>query len=422
MRGKLTVEKAASNMSVFLKAIDIVVNSPNGTIARNDFGFQMAQFINIPAIKDGLENRTPYNKSKFPRYFGFLDILLINDITHLKVTKRGLRLYALISDQGDDIDFEKRYFIAKDKVEKVSELFWESIMFDSFGRNNSGAEESFTDIDPVKLIIYSLVKLKSCTREELCFIIFGLNGSVNQNSHEFNSLDEAILKINDNRLNKFNNYNIYFEKIGKVNIVNDFKILNILSDQNVRVLLEEDNNFCIDKKYAYTYIEQIKSNYFFPFYQAKNELISYEENLNINNNWVREIRLGGVLDENIVVYDFRNQVRPLSVIDDEKGQFETALIKSFENPKTNIYLWAMNINEKFLEDNLGEAMNLLERVSDFTNNNNGFSINRLPLTHKLSIYLSSKSAKIKEKTKEFGGLYFPANFHLIIQYNIYEQI
>ena len=422
MRGKLTVEKAASNMSVFLKAIDIVVNSPNGTIARNDFGFKMAQFINIPAIKDGLENRTPYNKSKFPRYFGFLDILLINDITHLKVTKRGLRLYALISDQGDDIDFEKRYFIAKDKVEKVSELFWESIMFDSFGRNNSGAEESFTDIDPVKLIINSLLKLKSCTREELCFIIFGLNGSVNQNSYEFNSLDEAILKINDNRLNKFNNYNIYFEKLGKVNIVNDFKILNILSDQNVRVLLEEDNNFCIDKKYAYKNIKKIKSNYFFPFYQAKNELISYEENSNINNNWVREIRLGGVLDENIVVYDFRNQVRPLSVIDDEKGQFETALIKSFENPKTNIYLWAMNINEKFLEDNLGEAMNLVERVSDFTNNNNGFSINRLPLTHKLSIYLSSKSAKIKEKIKEFGGLYFPANFHLIIQYNIYEQI
>lgn len=420
MRGKLTVEKAASNMSVFFKAIDIVVNSPNGIISRNDFGLKMAEFIEIPANKDGKENRTPYNKSKFPRYFGFLDILLINDITYLKITKRGLRLHSHISDHGVDIDFEKRYFITKDKIGKVSELFWESILFDSFGRNNSGAEESFTDIDPVKLIIISLLKLKSCTREELCFIIFGLNGSVNQNSHEFNSLDEAILKIKDNRLNKYNNYNIYFEKLGKLNIVNDFKILNILSDQNVRVLIEEDHNFRIDKQYSYTYIEQIKSNYFSPFYQAKNELISYEENSNINNNWIREIRLGSVLDENIVVYDFRNQNSHLSIIDDENGQFESALIKSFENPKTNIYLWAININEKFLEDNLGEAMTLLERVNDFNNNNNGFSINRLPLTHKLSVYLIRKSAKLKAKIKEFGGLYFPANFHIIIQYNNHE--
>ena len=65
-------------------------------------------------------------------------------------------------------------------------------------------------------------------------------------------------------------------------------------------------------------------------------------------------------------------------------------------------------------------MNLLERVNDFNNNNNGFSINRLPLTHKLSVYLIRKSAKLKAKIKEFGGLYFPANFHIIIQYNNHE--
>ena len=421
MRGKLTVEKANSSMSVFFKAIDIVANAPNSLISRKDFGKIMGDFIDVqPINKDGTENRTPFNKSKFPRYFGFLDLLLINKVPHFKITQRGKRLHSFISDHGADFHHEQRYFIANEQVEKVSELFWESILFDSFGRNNSGAEESCTDVDPVKVIIKALLKLNTCTREELCFIIFGLNELYNKNSYKFNSIEEAISAIETNREHNSNNYDKYFEKWAKSNIVNDFKILSILSDQNVRVLVNEDNNFRIDKRFASSYLEQANSNYFSPYYYVTNELISYEGNEKSNSTWIRDIRLGGVLDENIFIYDWNDTDKPLFNHDSKIGQFEAALLKSFEESKTNIYLWIKNTNEISIEESLKEIISLLERVNDFKQINNGFSKEKLPISNPMAIFLSNKSTKAKKKIKEASGLYLPANFHIIIQKSKHE--
>lgn len=421
MRGKLTVEKANSSMSVFFKAIDIVANAPNSLISRKDFIKIMGDFTDVqPINKDGRENRTPFNKSKFPRYFGFLDLLLINKVQHFKITQRGKRLHSFISDHGADFHHEQRYFIANEQVEKVSELFWESILFDSFGRNNSGAEDSCTDVDPVKVIIKALLKLNTCTREELCFIVFGLNEGGNKNSYKFNSIEEAISTIEINREKNNNNYEKYFKKWVKSNIVNDFKILSILSDQNVSVLVNEDNNFRIDKRFASSYLEQANSNYFSPYYYVTNELISFEGNEKDNFIWIRNIRLGSVLDENIFIYDGKVIDKPLINHDNNIGQFEAALLKSFEEPKTNIYLWIRNSNEIFIEENLNEIVNLFERVNDFKHNNNGFSIDHLPETNPLAIFLSTKSKKAKAKIIEASGLYFPPNFHIIIQKNKHE--
>ena len=421
MRGKLTVEKAASNMSVFLKAIDIVANAPNGLISRKDFGKIMGDVIGVQSINmDGTENRTPFNKSKFPRYFGFLDLLIINDNQHLKITQRGKRLHSCISDNGTDYQCEQRYFIGNESIEIISELFWESILFDSFGRNNSGAEDSCTDLDPVKVIIKSLFKLNSCSRDELCFIIFGLNEVDNENSYKFNSIEEAISAIETNREHSSNNYDKYFEKWGKSNIVNDFKILNILSDQNVRILVNVDNIFQIDKSFTSYYFENANSNYFRPYYCVTNELISFEGNEKSNSTWIRDIRLGGVLDENIFIYDGKDTDKPLINHDSKIGQFEAALIKSFEEPKTNIYLWIKNTNEISLEDSLKEIINLLERVNDFKHINNGFSIEKLPISNPMANFLSNRSTKAKMKIKENSGLYLPANFHIIIQKSNHE--
>ena len=35
----------------------------------------MADFVGVPAVQNNKENRTAYNKSKLPRYFGFVDIV-----------------------------------------------------------------------------------------------------------------------------------------------------------------------------------------------------------------------------------------------------------------------------------------------------------------------------------------------------------
>lgn len=73
MIGKLTIDKASMNLSYFLYTIKIISDN-NGRISRKEFGKQMGTFIGIPSVKGGKENRTPYNKSKLPRYFGFVDI------------------------------------------------------------------------------------------------------------------------------------------------------------------------------------------------------------------------------------------------------------------------------------------------------------------------------------------------------------
>ena len=50
----------------------------------------MWEFIGVPSIKGGKENRTPYNKSKLPRYFGFVDTEYgENNESFLVLTHRG---------------------------------------------------------------------------------------------------------------------------------------------------------------------------------------------------------------------------------------------------------------------------------------------------------------------------------------------
>lgn len=73
MIGKLTIDKASMNLSYFLYTLKII-NDNNGRVSRKNFGRLMGEFIGVPSIKGGKENRTPYNKSKLPRYFGFVDI------------------------------------------------------------------------------------------------------------------------------------------------------------------------------------------------------------------------------------------------------------------------------------------------------------------------------------------------------------
>lgn len=72
MIGNLTIDKASMNISYFLNTIRII-SLNGGRISRRDFVNQMAEFIGVSAQKNGKENRTPYNKSKLPRYFGFVD-------------------------------------------------------------------------------------------------------------------------------------------------------------------------------------------------------------------------------------------------------------------------------------------------------------------------------------------------------------
>ena len=254
----------------------------------------------------------------------------------------------------------------------------------------------------------------------MCFIIFGLNGGEDQNSHLFNSFEEAILKIKNSRYQKKIDFERQFVKWGKSNIVRDFKVLNILSDQNVKLLLKSDDLLSINEKFNSTYFKQIKSNYFLPYYQARNEKYSFSGNAKENNYWIRNIRLGNVLDENIFICEELISLQQQGNDEQKLGQLEEALIRSFNHPKTNVYYWIMDIRQEKLEETFGEIMTLFDRVNDFTNNFNGMSRQLLPKTNSLAVSIINRSARAKKKINELGGLRFPANFNILIQNSVYE--
>lgn len=113
MIGRLTIDKASMNLSYFLYTLKII-NDNNGRISRMEFGKQMGDFIGMPSVKGGKENRTPYNKSKLPRYFGFVDIEHGHSNENILVlTHRGKILVNYIEDRGEEKEAGKRYGIKK---------------------------------------------------------------------------------------------------------------------------------------------------------------------------------------------------------------------------------------------------------------------------------------------------------------------
>lgn len=52
-----------------------------------------------------------------------------------------------IEDKGEEIESSKRYCINQNNRNKFIDLIFESIIFDSFGKNNCGVEKSNADIE-----------------------------------------------------------------------------------------------------------------------------------------------------------------------------------------------------------------------------------------------------------------------------------
>lgn len=77
-----------------------------------------------PITENGKENRTPYNKSKLPRYFGFVDTCYdSNKESFLLLTNRGKVLTNYIEDKGEEIESSKRYCINQNNRNKFIDLF-----------------------------------------------------------------------------------------------------------------------------------------------------------------------------------------------------------------------------------------------------------------------------------------------------------
>lgn len=234
MIGSLTIEKANYNISYMAASIKVLKDA-GGKLSRSAFIAAMSSLMGcLPITPDGKENRAPYNKTKFDRYFGFIDV---DEEGALLLTPRGFRMAEYIREDLDEQDPEKRFDFSDDSQIQLRELFLSSIVFDSFGSYNCGAEESNSDIEPPKVILRMLKDIGVATKTEIGFVLWGLDGGA------LKSWDDAMNQVLANRTDPTWDYDVVINSWGRQNFVSDFKMLDLLSYGKIKLLEVEGETY-----------------------------------------------------------------------------------------------------------------------------------------------------------------------------------
>ena len=400
------------NISYFLYSIKLIFDN-GGKISRSDFITKMASFIGLsPTTDDGKENRTPYNKSKLPRYFGFIDVIKDeNKKDILVLTNRGKKAVKLIKEVPTN-DPDEKYGIKKEDKGAFVDLIFESVVFDSFGKNNCGAEQSNTDVEPPKVLFKMLLDLSECSAEEYCYVIFGLNNLT------FSTYEEAINKIVYNRsINKYD-YKTELESWNVYNIARDCKLINIFTNENIELIkIRKDetinkNVYRLNESLDQIHLDQIKG---IKPINTPLRMIVYFNNEDISKKqWINESILGRVAsDEYYVEYDEKSGAPFLGTEVDGKycpGLFDQALLKALSNPTKNVYLAIYVDSEDKIPKVFDGYKDLLQFTIGLSDSESGWSQSKPD--QNIYDYLKSNNTKAVEKLN-IGEIKIPSNLQII---------
>lgn len=411
MIGKLTIDKSSMNMSYFLYTV-LIISKHSGSVSRKTFVEEMATFVGVPAVKNGKENRTAYNKSKMVRYFGFADVVTRNtNDQYLVLTNRGKLLIDYIKDNGEKVDSEKRYSISPEYRGKFVDLIFESVIFDSFGKNNSGAEQSNTDVEPPKVVFKTLLELKKATADEICHVLYGLNRGV------YKSFDDAIEAVKNNRSRDYTELN---DKWGITNIVGDCKIIDIFTDSSIQLIAEERDEESGKKYYRLSttlgethrkQIQQISA-----FYQPVRMFTYSSENIEELSRWIDSAVLGRVSDKRQVNrFDWASiastQFCTPAGVSFVPGVFERAVLTAYNNERKNIYIVLNNMVEADFFSAISRYTVLLKSINEFTSNEHGWSETEID-DQGFYQFLISNSPNAKRVLSR-NKVRLPSNLHIV---------
>lgn len=367
MIGDLTIDKSSMNISYFLATV-CIINRNGGKITRQEFVKQMAGFMKVsPFDNSGREVRTPYNKSILPRYFGFVDRTEENGIEVLVLTHRGQKLVEMVGE-NPGANADNRYSINSKYREEFIDLIFDSVIFDSFGKNNCGAMTSNTDVEPPKVVFKTIQELGGATAEEICYIMYGLNRGV------FPSFLKAIDAVRNDRSSFRNDYSGILDEWRLTNIVNDFKIANIFINDNIRLLVRDSQKvYNFSSSLGQQRLDQIKS--IDAIYQPIRLFIYTDGNEETIREWIHDTIFGRVSDNSFV---FRYQKGDKMIGSKEGGTFipgifEKALLKAFKYPKKNVYIIFNGVSESELPVILDKYYPLLKLIDDLPDSKHGWS-------------------------------------------------
>ena len=292
MIGSLTIEKANLNISYMLASLKILSDA-GGSLSRSDFILKMADFMECtPETEDGKENRVPYNKTKFDRYFGFMDVKANGDLC---ITPRGDRLIKLVVENQSKADPSSYYNIDPTKLNLAQELFLDSCCFDSFGSYNCGAETSNSDIEPPRVILKTVSEIGSASKFEIGYVLWGLDVGV------FDSFADALDKVLENRNDPTYDYTTVIKSWNKINFVNDFKMLDLLSN-NVAGLLEENFDGWFELSPCLSQEARWRISMMAPIAFPIQMILNSDYGQVVTLEWVRNSILGRIADTSMIFH------------------------------------------------------------------------------------------------------------------------
>lgn len=406
MIGNLIIDKASSNMSYFLYAIKIL-HEYSGRISRKEFVKAMADFAGKSPHIGGKENRTLYNKSNFPRYFGFIDSLRDADGSEVLVlTKRGEKLSTLISERPNYQNSEDHYYVKHEDQPELIKMLFDSIIFDSFGRNNCGVKTSCSDVEPPKILFKTLAILGRATAAELYYIFYSLDNGI------YKTYDAAITAIKANRESGKYDYSNILEQWGQKNSVGDCKIIKIFTDNCINLLISEEDGVIGETFYRLN--PQTTQNYQKVIGDIKTvytplQMAVYATNMNAAEQWLNETVLGRIGNSDCVTVFDR-----LAERNSETFLYDVlipAVAKAYDNQKRNHYLVILNADSEQTGDLFGQFAPLLARTEDLAGERNGFSSNGIEDENAYSklTSLSANAGTLLSKPK----VLLPPNFHIV---------
>lgn len=438
MIGRLVIEKSSMDINCFLYSI-YILSVNNGKLSRYNFIREMEIFqkgsTDMPLIepKDFKEidaQRTQYNKSKLPRYYGFINLYSDNTGNGLVLTKRGEQLAKYLEVNSDDED-NLSCNILKNESDRFVKLIIESILYNSFGKNNCGVELSSTDIELPKIVLKSANILGYVTAAEVMYITQVMNLGRN-------SFDEAIEFIVTNRDNPeyTNLVEDIIEETKMKNFVNDCKYMNFFTDKSLSILekesiKDEPDKYKIKSEIKYLYKNEI--NQLLPVYRPIQMILSGVPGTG-KSYYVDNKILGGVSDGNDIIRviihpeytysDFIGYIVPKTIKGKIKykftpGPLTKALERALSNQKSNVYLIIEEINRGDFASIMGDTFQLLDRTDNFKSDLHGWSeygIQNKDIFEYLDGRLKNLSNLFPNKK-----ILFPSNLNLIGTMNTADQ-
>lgn len=416
---KITYDKANLHFSYFLKSIQIA-HDHGGEVVRWDFVKEMAAFSgdDPECNTGGDEKRQIINRSLFPRYYGFLDIKHTipnkKEGDYILSTPWGEQLLKLVSERESLTDSKNkdRLYVPPANLGKAYELFYQSLAFNSFGRNNTGAEESKSDVDPPKVMMKIIYDLHGASKQEICYGIYGLHRG------EFNSLSALIEKVKDNRAESGFNYLGVLADWGRKNIMTDFKLADLLADSGIAILKKSQDALGREVfSFNDAVPEDMRTKFasFDGVYHAMKWMFVMND-ISAFPGWVRNVVAGSTHNDDEV---FITQLGNRRFSDIAPNEFTKALVTAFSNPQRHVYFSISADDEGALRGEMGEYIKLLDRVDDFRQDYNGWSKEAIEaptiyqkLLSNCSKYRGPDDRKLTD-ILEHNMIQLPSNFHFI---------